>query len=201
MSQHLDLIGVNISNFGFRAREFTCWFCLNYIALNCFIRIIVANFAIQIVVIGNRLAVLVNVMSQHLDLIGVNISNFCFRARKLASRFCLNYIALNCFIRIIVANLAIQSVVIGNRLAILVNIVGQHFNLVSVNISNFGFSAREFASRFCLNYVAGNFLCGIIIANLAIQSVIIGNRLAVLVNIVGQHLDLIGVNVSDFGYC
>ena len=140
-------------------------------------------------------------MSQHLDLIGVNISNFCFRARKLASRFCLNYIALNCFIRIIVANLAIQSVVIGNRLAILVNIVGQHFNLVSVNISNFGFSAREFASRFCLNYVAGNFLCGIIIANLAIQSVIIGNRLAVLVNIVGQHLDLIGVNVSDFGYC
>ena len=106
-------------------------------------------------------------MGQHLNLIGVNIGNFRFSTRKLASWLCLNYITGNFLCGIIITNLAAYCFIFGNWLAILVNIVGQHLDLIGVNIGDFGFGTREFTSWFCLNYVAGNFLCGIVIANLA----------------------------------
>ena len=106
-------------------------------------------------------------MGQHLNLIGVNIGDFRFSTRELTNRFCLNYVASNFLCGIVITNLAIQSFISGNRLAILVNIVGQYLDLVSINISDFGFSTRKLASWLCLNYITGNFLCGIVIAYLA----------------------------------
>ena len=167
MRQHLDLVSINVGDFGFRARELACRFCLNYIAFNRFIWIIITNLAAYCFVSGNQLTVLVNVMSQHLDLVSVNISDLRFRARELATWLCLNYITGNRFIWIVIAYLASQSFIFGNRLAVLVNIVGQHFNLIGVNISDFGFSTREFTSWFCLNYIAGNRFIWVIITNLA----------------------------------
>ena len=76
----------------------------------------------------------------------------------------------------------------------------QHLNLVSVNISDFRFSTRKLASWLCLNYITGNFLCGIVIAYLAAYCFITSNWFAVLVNIVRQHFDLISVNIGDFGF-
>ena len=153
MGQHLDLIGVNIGNFRFRTREFTARFCLNYITGNRFIWIVITNLASYCFITSNWFTVLVNVMRQHLNLVSVNIGNFGFGARELTSWFCLDYITGNRFIWIIITNLAAYCFITSNRLAVLVNVVRQHLDLIGVNISNFGFGTREFTSWFCFQSI------------------------------------------------
>ena len=81
-------------------------------------------------------------MGQYLDLVGVNISYLCFSARELACRFGLQSITRDIFNNIIWIRLTDDTAYrlvrrTRNWLAVLVNVMDQHLDLVSVNIGDF----------------------------------------------------------------